>query len=97
MTKRVKVGSVGIDSGTLILIDPCYIKYIKDIHTDDQKTWNNFCKDVLFPMHQNQTDHNGVNDVQDGIVFSNRIGDGYFPVYATYDNEGEIKKLEVVF
>ena len=90
MSKRVKVGAVGIDSGTLILIDPCYIKYIEDIHGSDQG-WSNFCKNVLGDMENEVTEHNN------GIIFSNRIGDGEFPVYATYDKDNRLKKLEVVF
>ncbi len=87
----VKIGEVGIDSGTLILIDPCYIKYIHDLH--DAEKWESFCKNVLFPPHESKDDF---AEVENGIVFSNHIGDGSFPVYATKDKEG-IKKVEVVF
>jgi len=93
MSKRVKIGHVGIDSGTLILIDPCYVKYIKDIHTDDQKTWSHFCKDVLADMDEKYD----FVECNEGIIFSNRIGDGSFPVYAHYDEDHRIKKIEVVF
>jgi len=92
MTKRVKIGEVGIDSGTLILIDPCYIKHTPLLHHDDK--WRDFCENVLFPMHDEKI---SATEYNLGVVFSNRIGDGSFPVYAHLDKNNAIKKIEVVF
>ena len=95
--KRIKkgryfIGEVGVDSGMVMIIDPCYIKGIKSVHSNDN--WKDFCeicsKSGIFETGE-------PFEIQGGIVSSNHIGDGGFPVYGTFDNDGRVSKLEVLF
>jgi len=96
MKKReVEIGTVGVDSGTLLLIDPCYLKYIKELREGDfEEGWQKFCKNTLFPMHNYEI---SADTIADGVVFTTAYGDGGFPVVATVDDENRILKIEVKF
>lgn len=86
---KVVLGTVGVDAGLLMIIDPCYVKYIKSIHSDEK--WSEFC-DMLYEPG-NDT-HNGIA-LNDGLVFSSGYGDGEYTVYGYKDDEGNIMKVEI--
>jgi hypothetical protein len=144
------IGHVGVDSGQLLLCDPCYIdsqwekEDYEDIRVYEHKTnkerltyrkdfanyeevipkygktmnelnatgewitvqgihqpkhsfsYNACCKATLSDEGAGQLNyqmgHPGV-----GVAFSTAIGDGYYPVYAVYSNDGHLIKVEVVF
>lgn len=143
------IGHVGVDSGQLLLCDPCYIdsewteedfsdirkykhtitgdvlEYRKDFQRYDEvigkygKTMNGLLStkeweelqvhDVVNPFSYNacakatlseeghgQLNYNNGNPGV-GVVFSTQIGDGYYPVYALYNDDGELLKVEVSF
>jgi hypothetical protein len=104
------IGHVAVDSGQLMLCDPCYIK---------SQDW----EDGPFERAQPNTsgyypfNYNGVcgatlSDSQAGsmafesgfegvaVAFSSGFGDGFYPVYATYVDDPDfgrrIAKVEVV-
>ena len=87
MTKKGTyfVGEVGVDSGMILMIDPCYIKRMRLLHNEDD--WQEFCKCITFEPQE----------IGGGLMTSNHIGDGGFPVYATYNSEGGITKIEIRF
>lgn len=87
---RSYVGSVGVDSGNIIICDPCYIKGMPDLISNDHNQWLNFCDNL------ENHDHNP-HEYKDGIVSSTYCGDGNYPVYATFDKLGKVKKLEIIF
>lgn len=143
------IGHVGVDSGQLLLCDPCYIdsewekedfrdlrvfkhketgeeltypldfsnfqeiipKYGKNMNdliaTEDWKqifdssskhpfSYNSCCKKTLSEKGHGQLDykmgHPGV-----GVAFSTAFGDGVYPVYAIYGDDGFLVKVEVLF
>jgi hypothetical protein len=143
------IGHVGVDSGQLLLCDPCYIdsewkqedfddirkykhvttgdilEYRKDFLRYDEvigkygKTMNSLISsneweelqshDVINPFSYNacakvtlseeghgqlnyNAGHPGV-----GVAFTTQIGDGYYPVYAIYNDNGDLLKVEVLF
>lgn len=86
---KVKLGTVGVDAGLLMIIDPCYVKYIKSIHSDEK--WSEFCD--IVGASGNDT-HNGIA-LNDGLVFSSGYGDGEYTVYGYKDDEGNIMKVEI--
>lgn len=83
------IGRVGVDSGNIIILDPCYIKHHEAL-TNPEK-WGDFVK----------ARHAGENppalEIFDGIVSRTNYGDGSYPVYVTFDDEGKPTKLEIDF
>ena len=72
--KWVLMGSVAVDSGTLMVADSCYLTGNDWSDADYKKevcsNWKNFYKEIKF--------HNGLNKA---IVFQTGLGDGYYKVY----------------
>lgn len=148
--KKELIGHVGVDSGQLLLCDPCYIdsewkkedfedtriyrhkttgdtlQYMKDFAHYEQvipkygKTMNELaftgeweevedrtpsaypfsynacCKHTVSPKGHGQLDFStGIPGV--GVAFSTAIGDGLYPVYAKYDEDGNLTSVEVMF
>ena len=87
MTKKGTyfVGEVGVDSGMILMVDPCYIKRMKNLH--DDKDWSEFCKGITYEPQE----------IGGGLMTPNAVGDGGFPVYATYNSDGGITKIEIRF
>jgi hypothetical protein len=148
--KTVQIGVVGVDSGQLVICDPCYIdsewekedfedirkyrhkttgdileyrvdfdnyespieKYdgqtmnqlsktgewqsIDDVPAENEFCYNACCKATLSKRGHGQlyykAGHEGV-----GVVFSTAFGDGVFPVYAHYNNAGDLTHVSVRF
>ena len=102
MPKKL-VGHVGVDSGCLMLVDPCYVKDYPEIYCHGQKVdksgkleWN---KTEGLPHLWNEFCKGLNRETPDlmcgGVVTHTRYGDGEFPVYAHFNKHGEIMKLEV--
>jgi len=89
---RKQIGTCGVDAGCLIIIDPCYLKYLPDTDKDWEEQW---CYDILTPTHT-PAQGGQVNYGGGGVVVSSG-SDGVFPVYAHYDEDGCITKVEIVF
>jgi hypothetical protein len=90
MTDRRKIGEVGVDSGTLMIIDPCYI--------DDAESAERLSSDRI----QDLVDEVQAGTVAGGLglIFRSGLGDGIYEVFATYTNNtifGErIAKVEII-
>jgi hypothetical protein len=84
MTREL-VGHCGVDSGTILIIDPCYIKHSPEIY--DESKWGDFCMKL----------DNLPKEICQGVVTTTRYGDGNYPVYVTKDSDGNVKKMEIVF
>ena len=89
MTREL-VGYCGVDSGTILIIDPCYLNRIPEL-TDPDK-WADAC-DMIYPKGKNDLP----KEIFQGVMTNTRFGDGHFPVYVTKDAEGRVKKMEIVF
>ena len=102
------VGRVGVDAGMVMVGDPCYLdKYGKESsdgfewvesEVDAQKTkqkydysYSGACAATL---GENSAGELGRADA---VAVSSGYGDGVYPVYAHYNHEGRIERLEVVF
>jgi len=120
MIKKL-IGHCGVDSGMIMIIDPCYLhdvhRYVKALpamiknnEKDPDKEfydnavrfykskqqainitedWKQLCKD--------QEKNSEPQEYASGIISHTRGGDGSFPVYAYFDKENRVKKLEIVF
>jgi hypothetical protein len=79
------VGTVGVDSGTVIIIDPCYLH-----DSGTNWAWEAFCeaagKAGYAPF-----------EFMGGIASGTTWGDGSYPVYAVYNERGALTGLRVDF
>lgn len=97
---RVLVGHCGVDSGQILLADPCYINSFKDGETfapaeavDGQYpfSYNGACGATLSDKSAGQLGN------ATGVAVSSGWGDGVYPVYADYDHDGKITSVTIVF
>ena len=88
-TEKVLLGYVAVDSGMLIVTDPCYLKMFNNNEGSIEKTpdgeysYLGCCKATLSPDQGGQLMFETGNDGA-GVAFSTGVGDGYYPVYAEY-------------
>ena len=76
MSTEKLIGHCGVDSGQIMIVDPCYI--IDNKFTDEQ--YDECCQVTL------SDDQAGPVMRNLAVVSTSGIGDGYYPVYATRDN-----------
>jgi hypothetical protein len=72
------IGYCGVDSGQILLIDPCYV-WPDDFMVYGDATGGNYdaaCRITL--------GDNGAGEIAGGVVTSTAYGDGSYPVTATY-------------
>ncbi len=85
---REHLGQVAVDSGRLMIIDPCYVKYLDNYTPSELATVDD--GEVPFPLG-----HSGM-----ALVFPSGLGDGMYDVYAHYVDLGgwgkRIGKVEIV-
>lgn len=88
---KTLIGSCGVDSGQIMIVDPCYV--IDGKFSEQQ--YDECCTVTLSDEQAGQI----MGDL--AVVSTTGIGDGYYPVYATIENIagwGErITKLEIDF
>jgi hypothetical protein len=99
-----EIGVVGVDSGQLVITDPCYIdsQWKEEEFTGDGKAKYNFsynacCQKTIGNENTGQLNfelgHAGV-----GVVVRTGYGDGVYPVIATIDKtSGRVKSIRVEF
>lgn len=99
--KKELIGYVGVDSGQLLVCDPCYIgSEWEDENFDDREnpkanfSYNSCCQATLSKERAGQLlfkrGHEGV-----GVAFSSGYGDGYYPVFAEKNKDGRIVKVTI--
>ena len=102
------VGRVGVDAGMVMVGDPCYLdKYGKessdgfewvesevDAQKIKQKYDYSYSGACAATLGENSAGELGLASA---VAVSSGYGDGVYPVYAHYNHEGRIERLEVVF
>lgn len=103
--RRVLIGHVGVDSGQLMICDPSYIgsewkknkEYNYRVVADDAKNEFSYqgASDATAGGKRGgqmffKKGHYGA-----GVAFCSGYGDGVYPVYATYNEDGRVIKVEV--
>jgi hypothetical protein len=84
--QRKEIGSVGVDSGQVIILDPCYapqVDYKAVLDMTGGKT--------VAPFSPEEWRALGC-----GVASRTQYGDGIYPVFALY-RDGEIVGLEIRF
>jgi len=89
VTKEL-IGHVGVDSGQLMVVDPCYVfKQMTQSEADE-----------LYKDACNATKPHGMvlcSGIQgEAAAFSSGYGDGVYPVYAYKNEEGRIIRVEIL-
>lgn len=72
----VYLGSAGVDSGQLLITDPCYIS---DTEVFNYKNMETTSSNELINKHGACV----------GIVMRTQVGDGSFPIFARYADDGK--------
>jgi hypothetical protein len=94
MARFEKVGYIGVDSGQVMLIDPCYIK--KDFESEfKDKPDLNYAGACEVTLSKAGCGNFG----GDGMAFATRtaFGDGTYPVYIKRDESGMILEMKIKF
>lgn len=109
MTKT-KIGDIAVDSGQIMIADPCYINadFVKefdpgqlgefdDAPAQDQYEMNydGCCNATLNKNGFGQLGNEFTNKL--GIACRTMWGDGVYPVYAETDRDGRIKTITIDF
>jgi hypothetical protein len=100
MTEKL-IGHIGVDSGQMLLCDPCYIDSIwskNDVPAnfgdlsafEGQFNYLGACQSTLTDKKS------GILDKGAGAVCSTGWGDGSYPVYVTYEGD-RISEMRIVF
>ena len=94
----VLVGSFAVDSGQAMVGDPCYLDGWK---TNEGEEWNLEGKVGEYSYHGASATtiaaDCGVLGDGNSIVFNTGYGDGYYPVYVQYNEDGRIVKVVIDF
>jgi hypothetical protein len=96
-----QLGIVGVDSGQIIITDPCYIgSEWKDNEYDQGEpgdySYGGACQTADGEKLGGQLNFN-IGHAGAGVVVRSGYGDGTYPVYALYNDEGRVSKLIVDF
>jgi len=94
--REIIIGEVGIDSGQILLIDPCYIdsNWVKSEEGKGEYgggSYEDCCKVTLGDKSAGEVKSIG------GVASETGYGDGVYPVYAKYDRRGRITEIRIVF
>jgi len=85
------IGYCGVDSGQILLIDPCYV-WGDRFDADGEPTGGDYdaaCRITLSEA--------GAGEVAGGVVTGTAYGDGAYPVTAEYGADGRILRVTIDF
>src|SRR5437870_1373054 len=91
---RQRIGEIGVDAGLCWIGDPCYILHQHEPPKAIGRNWEEFC-DILDEEGQHPTRKQFDYDLGHpglGVVVSTGYGDGTYPVYAEFNEDGRITK-----
>jgi hypothetical protein len=98
LTDLVYAGSIAVDSGQAMVGDPCYLDGWK---TNEGEEWNLEGKvgEYSYQGASATTIANNAGELGIGsaVVFNTGYGDGYYPVYVQYNEDGRIAKVVIDF
>lgn len=85
------IGYCGVDSGQILLIDPCYV-WDDDFNPNGEPTglpYDTACRITISDK--------GAGEVANGVVTGTYHGDGNYPVIAEMDSSGRILRVTIDF
>jgi hypothetical protein len=91
--ERVLIGHVPVDSGQMMVVDPCYIR--------DNDFYGNACSASLSDNQAGAFSVTGNSSFADAVCSSTGYGDGMYPVFIEYEDCGDwgrrVKSITVEF
>lgn len=94
-----KIGEIGVDAGLCWIGDPCYILHADPKPESIGKDWRGFCgvmrDDGRYPDYKQfnfDSGHTGL-----GVAVCTGYGDGLYPVFAEFNDQGRIAKVLIQF
>ena len=104
-SKEVYIGSIAVDSGQMMLCDPCYIdsSWKKNDVPADFTNLSMFHEQFSYLGAAEATlSHKSAGILYNeyvglGAVCSTGWGDGMYPVYVVYNDEGRIAEMRIEF
>ena len=87
-----QIGTVGVDSGLIMISDPC-THFMPGRPEQNAKKWENFCNELV----SNGLFTNGHVELPTGTVVQTRDGDGCFSIYVNHDDKGKIESVTIKF
>jgi len=110
-SKRVKIGECGVDAGMIYMGDPCYVHHTPLGRTGDDpddKHWREFLAGIAGPegyLESHATvmgrmvraDGTVAHEFPAGVCVVTGHGDGCYPVYAEFAEDGAIKSVTIEF
>jgi hypothetical protein len=95
---RKQIGEIGIDAGLCWIGDPCYHLHTDPLPKAIGKDWSQFCDfldDGKYPTCKQL--HYDLGHAGLGVVVSTGYGDGVYPVFAEFNDEGRVAKVWIEF
>jgi hypothetical protein len=97
-SKLEHIGSFGVDSGQAMVGDPCYLDGWK---TNEGEEWNLEGKVGQYSYQgasaTTLNDSTGVLGDGMSVVFNTGYGDGVYPVYAEFNDDGRVARIVIEF
>ena len=93
------IGRCGVDSGQLLITDPCYLSDWVDNESDSKigkssMSYAGACNATLSKERGGQL-HNKLG-IDLAVAFSSGYGDGVYPVYARKNEDGRIVEVKII-
>ena len=76
-------GQCGVDSGQMMLVDPCYVLNKKDYEA--------------MLKHRNKVGNMNACNFKKGLISNTWAGDGNYHVYSQKDKDGRVERLMIDF
>ena len=92
------IGTFSVDSGQAMVGDPCYL----DTWVAEYDDFNDYPKHAgqygyLGACEATLTNNYGTLGMGNAVVFTTGYGDGAYPVYAEFNDDGRIAKIVIDF
>lgn len=96
--KNKVIGHVPVASGNLMLIDPCMLRDSLFVGNDSVENWyeESICEE-LDNFEDESLPIKDRNNSDIGRVFASGLGDGLYPIEATYLPDGTISEIRIIF
>lgn len=97
MEEWKKIGYCGVDSGQIILVDPCYVMANRGKDGQPVADKNQLTYDAMIEKEGEQPQElvfSGIGG--NGVLVRGFGGDGNYPVYARIDDD-LVKEIKIVF
>ena len=95
-SKWVQVGEFGVDSGQVLITDPCYLRSWVDNDFKEQTESRSYSYEGACNATLSEEMAGKIGTMEDGVAISTGYGDGVYPVYVLY-KDGRVKEVKIKF